>query len=508
LRTEVELKLNISSGDATRVRSHPSIKAACIGKPVTHKITTIYFDTPDLKLMDYGISFRIRRSYGKWIQSIKATGSALAGLHQRLEWESSIIAGRPDFTKINEPALITLFEDQALRDALLPIFKTEVMRSEWQLAFDNGDQVELALDSGQLAAGESHEPISEIELELTSGNTGRLYDLALELQKVIPLRLENLSKAQRGYAYYRARPISVINAQLPKLKSDAEANSAFKQIAWECINHLQGNQDVVLYGTDVEGVHQMRVALRRLRSAFNIFRKVLGREESAPLLAELVWIADALGKARDLDVVLTETLSPLISKLENHAGLLKLRDKALALQAETYNELRTTLASQRYQCFLLTMATWLENQRWRKRTKNSKQVKVLDIATATLTKRHKQLRLSGKSLAYMKPEERHATRIAAKKMRYAAEFFACLYSTKKSRSFISSLSLLQDCLGVLNDISTTEKLMHGLIGSSHSSTLNDAKHILDGWNACSALHSLARLDEVWQSFISEKRFWH
>lgn len=505
--SEVELKLSIDSNDALLLRSHPTIVTACIGKPVTRKIITIYYDTLDLKLLDAGISLRVRRMSGRWLQSVKAEGRSMAGLHQRMEWEDFIAAGHPDFTKILDPALIKLFVDKKFRNELRPIFRTEVQRSEWQLAFDNGDKVELAFDLGQLVAGQNNEPISEIELELKSGNVGRLFDLALEMQKVIPISLENVSKAQHGYAYYRANPPNVFNAHPSKLKRNADASSAFKKIAWECINHLQNNQDMVLHGTDVEGVHQMRVALRRLRSAFSLFRKILEYESSAALLTELGWLTDTLGKARDLDVFVTETLPAVLAQFENHAGLLKLRDKSLAVQIGAYNEVRTALSSQRYQCLLLTLAAWLENERWREGAHNSKCIKVLNIATATLTKRHKQLQRSGKHFIHLHPEERHAIRIAAKKLRYAAEFFASLYSSAKSRSFISSLSQLQDCLGVLNDTITTEKLLHQLIGPRPNRVLNEALHIFTGWNTCNAISSLAHMDEAWRIFTSQKPFW-
>lgn len=232
--SEIELKLSINSNDAALLRNHLAIATACICKPVTRKVITIYYDTFDQKLLDAGVSLRVRRMSGRWLQSVKATGNSLAGLHQRMEWEDFIAADHPDFTKITDPALIKLFVDKKLRSELRPIFRTEVQRSEWQLAFDNGDKVELALDLGQLIAGQNNEPISEIELELKSGNVGCLFDLALEMQKVIPVSLENVSKAQRGYAYYRANTPKVFNAHPPKLKSNTDVGSAFKKIAWEC----------------------------------------------------------------------------------------------------------------------------------------------------------------------------------------------------------------------------------------------------------------------------------
>ena len=504
MANEIELKLRIARKDAARLRKHPAIAAACADKPLTRKLTSIYYDTPDLQLLDAGISLRVRRMGGGWFQAVKAAGSSLAGLHQRMEWEDIIANGQPDFTRILDPDLIKLFADQQLRDALRPIFRTEVQRTEWQLAFDN-DKIELALDLGQLVAGSKREPISEIELELKGGNAGRLFDLALELQRDIPLTLENVSKAQRGYAHYRPQLPAIFKARLPALKRDADAAAAFKLIAWECINHLQGNQDMVLHGQDEEGVHQMRVALRRLRSAFAVFRSLLGRENSTVLLDELGWITEVLGKARDLDVFITQTLPPLLTQFELHAGLLKLRGKALSARHKAYAEVRDALDSQRFHGLLLTLAAWLENERWRDGTETDSGV--IHIAHAILSKRHKQLRQHGKRLGQMHPEERHQTRIAAKKLRYAAEFFASLHPSGKSHAFIHKLAQVQDRLGVLNDIAVTEKLLQQLLGTRPDRTLDEVRHIFAGWNACNAMHSLDHLDQAWKEFSEQKPFW-
>jgi inorganic triphosphatase YgiF len=504
---EIELKLRIARKDVARLRHHPAILAACIDKPVTRKLTSIYFDTPELALLNAGLSLRVRRMAGNWFQAVKGSGSALSGLHQRSEWEDMIASDRPDFTRMLDPDLQRIFADQVLRDALKPIFKTEVRRTVWHLAFDNGDAIELALDLGDLVIGSKKEPISEIELELKGGHAGRLFDLALELQQTIPLELENVSKAQRGYDHYQPTAPAIVKARLPTLARDATAHSVFRQIAWECLGQLQGNQDMVLHGEDVEGVHQMRVALRRLRSAFAVFREMLGRENSSALLEELAWLTDSLGTARDLDVFVTQTLPPIIAQIAGHPGLLKLRAKALAAQKEAYVIARSALGSQRYHRLLLTLAAWLENERWRADNPDADSRHVLDIAQATLTKRYKQLRRHGQRLMHMHPEERHDTRIAAKKLRYAAEFFASLYPSPGTRRLIQALAQLQDRLGVLNDISVTENLILHLIGHRPDRTLDEALHIFTGWNGCNAMHSLDRMDESWQAFAAQKPFW-
>src|SRR6187551_2958677 len=161
MENEVELKLTIKPEDAPLVGLHPSVINASANTSITRKINTIYYDTTDLKLFDAGISLRIRCVSGRWIQSIKAVESAVAGLHQRMEWESVVANCQPDFSVISDPALAKLFADQQLCNDLKPIFQTKVQRDEWQLDFGGGDKIELVLDKGQLVVGETREPISE-----------------------------------------------------------------------------------------------------------------------------------------------------------------------------------------------------------------------------------------------------------------------------------------------------------------------------------------------------------
>ncbi|MCX7627706.1 MAG: CYTH and CHAD domain-containing protein [Methylophilaceae bacterium] len=504
---EVELKLRIARADSPRLRHHPAITTAAMGKPITRKLTSIYYDTPDLRLLDSGISLRVRRMAGHWFQSLKAGGYVLAGLHQRKEWEDMIATEHPDFTRILDPELARLFADQSLRDALKPLFRTEVQRTEWQLVYDDGARIELALDLGRLIAGQKSYPISEVELELKNGHAGRLFDLALALQQDIPLELENVSKAQLGYGLFRPHQPAILKACPPELKRNQRAEEAFKTIAWECIRQLQGNLDMVLHGTDPEGVHQMRVALRRLRSALTVFRDVVGRESHQEIVAEIGWIMGLLGVARDLDVFLGETLPPMLDHLDCHPGLLKLQDKALSAQRRAYKELRQALVSQRYQRLLLTLGSWLENERWRAHTPQVESRSVRDIARVILAKRHRQLKRHGGRLRHMHPEERHATRIAAKKLRYAAEFFASLYETQKARRFIGRLAKLQDKLGALNDIAVTARLVTELAGSRPNRALDEAIHLLTGWNRCNAMHRMQDMDEAWDDFARLKPFW-
>lgn len=107
----------------------------------------------------------------------------------------------------------------------------------------------------------------------------------------------------------------------------------------------------------------------------------------------------------------------------------------------------------------------------------------------------------------MLPEERHAVRIATKKLRYAAEFFTCLYPAKDSRAFMKLLTELQDNLGQINDIDVTERLIKRLAGHKPGSKVKEAIHILEGWNASSTIHNIAKIDITWQKLATIKPFW-
>jgi triphosphatase len=503
MSNEVELKLRIAPADAASLRHIPAVTAATVGKPVTRKLVSIYYDTPDLQLLDADVSLRVRHMSGGWFQAVKGKGKALAGLHQRMEWEDVIAAGHPDFSKITDPALTRIFDNDALRAALTPIFLTTVKRTEWQLAMPDGSQIEMALDMGRLEACGKSEPINEVELELKHGHAARLFELALELQAQVPLHIENVSKAQRGYGYYRPAPLQVVKAKMPTLESSMRAHEAFRHIGWECLTQLQGNQDMVLHGSDPEGVHQMRVALRRLRSAMGLFRAVIDPQQRAAIIEELRWITGMMGATRDLDVFITETLPRIIEQLDNHPGLLALRDKAIAAQAEACAEAHAAIQSQRYQRLLLTLGALLENEPASAPLRN-----VTEIAEAMLRKRNKQLRRHGRLLQEANDEERHLARIAGKKLRYATEFFACLYPHDKSQPFLQHLEDLQNVLGTLNDIAVTSNLILRLAGPRPTKGLDEALHIFSGWNGCHAMHKLAHMDEVWRAFAVQKPFWH
>lgn len=506
MATEVELKLLVDPADIGKLRRHALLRTLAPGRPRTQHLVSIYFDTPDLALRQRRIALRVRRVGSRWIQTVKAGGEVKAGLHQRGEWEDPVAHSHPDLTKIRDPALARFFASPAVRDSLQAVFTTEFRRVAWLLQWDNGDVVELALDQGEVKSGAHSFPLCEIELELKQGNPARLFQTALELQQTIPLRLENTNKAERGYNLFQSAPPPLVKGTTPKISAGMSVAQAFQAIAWNCIGHCTANQEGVLSATDPEYIHQMRVALRRLRSALPLFSSAIPRESYATIADELKWIAGELGPARNWDVFSSQTLPAILEQFPGDKGLPQLQAAAYKAQAAARESARQALLSPRYNRLLLSLGGWLLADGWHDQVGAEHRLRlegpVVDLARRMLAKHHKTVHRHGSGLAEMPPEERHQVRIAAKKLRYATEFFAALYPKKNSRSYLEAMSALQDELGVLNDAATTRHLLAEL---GHVDA--HARGVVAGWAARGVTQHLAPMDAAWRAFCGCRPFW-
>ncbi len=199
MSTEIELKLRIATQDIEHLKKHRLFQE--ITPKILH-LNAIYFDTLDLKLKQSKVALRIREENGFLIQAIKTAGQTIGGLHQRREWEYEVPYRTPDLNKIPDEVK-DLFHNQPLE----AVFTTEFKRTLWLIDHEEA-LVEVCLDEGNICCGELSEPISEIELELKRGNIANIYEIASQLQSLVPLFPENKSKAARGYQLYSSWQIT------------------------------------------------------------------------------------------------------------------------------------------------------------------------------------------------------------------------------------------------------------------------------------------------------------
>jgi len=199
--SETELKLGLLPEYSEEVAVLPMLEQLACAQPARRTLSNIYYDTPARDLRRNRVALRIRRDGDRFIQTLKSAGNGQAGLSVRNEWEWE----RPEPSL--DPALLREHLPQALRDdsllaSLQPAFETDFERRLWWLGGEDEDgdwQVEVALDRGEIRAGERSMPLCELELELKAGRSDRLFHLALEIARQLPVQVRDASKAQRGY---------------------------------------------------------------------------------------------------------------------------------------------------------------------------------------------------------------------------------------------------------------------------------------------------------------------
>lgn len=238
---------------------------------------------------------------------------------------------------------------------------------------------------------------------------------------------------------------------------------AFRRIALSCLRHWALNAQAVVAG-DPEGIHQMRVGLRRMRAALSIFKKPLHNDHDvAGLKRELKWLTGELGPARDLHVFLEETLKPHLRNRTDVRGLAVLDDHLEGIRREAFGRARRAVESSRFRRLVLHTFIWVTE---RERDPEERKISSRAFARRILTKRRRKIVKGLCRVEELDERHRHRLRIAVKKLRYGLEFFEDLFPKKKSakRRVGRILKKLQANLGKLNDIRTHHGYFPNMIG--------------------------------------------
>ena len=509
---EVELKLLLDPTQLPRLRRHPSLQALSLGPPTTRQLDSVYFDTPDLALLGQDTALRVRRVEGRYVQTVKARGGSSAGLFERLEVECSVDGERPELSRIPDPALRASVEERVGDHALEPVLETRVRRSQWRLR-ENETELFFDLDVGDIQTPRGSLPICELELELVEGDPRVLYDVAIELLDGVPLRLGTRSKFDRGLDLLTGERPLPQRAERLRLRPEATLEEALESILRACLGQILANEGPAHEGLDPEGVHQMRVGVRRMRSALSLFRRLLPAEALERFAPDLRWLSSELGDARDMDVFIEETLEPLFRRFPDNGGLKRLRDEALQMRTEAYVRVRQAIESRRHTELLLLLGRWIAAKGWRQQALSPESAQLFlparDVTRGLLEKRHRKARKLGRHLRERSIDEKHALRIQLKKLRYAAEFLRSLHHPKRAARYAKRLARLQEVLGHLNDVATGERVMDAL-----AERLNDEKGphrraagFVLGWIARGAEDRLEGLPREWKDFAETRRFW-
>jgi triphosphatase len=299
---EVEVKLDLAPGSLRALKKVPLLRALK-ARPRQAAEVSVYFDTNNHKLRKNGLMLRVRRIGSRYVQTIKASGHLAP--FERDEWEAEIGGEEPDLSLAEGTALEPLMTKK-LRRRLKPLFETRVRRTVYPIIGDN-HAIALTVDRGTIDTGIQSAPLCELELELERGTATELFDVARELTQALPARVAVKSKSERGYEIIDNKQELPAKAAPIDLPAAASTRDAFKIIGLACLKQVIDNEPALISG-DLEGVHQMRVGLRRLRASMSLFSVILRDPQTAAIKGELKWLAGELGPARDSTYLCTVSL--------------------------------------------------------------------------------------------------------------------------------------------------------------------------------------------------------
>lgn len=500
MAVETELKLSIAPEHLNRLKRHPLLRTLAASRAANHKLYSVYYDTPELDLRSHAMALRLRRAGKQWLQTLKGGGGVQAGLHRRNEWETLVAGEALDFDALKAAGGKL---PQGVRKKLQPAFVTDFSRNVRLLKF-GGAEIELCMDQGEVRTGQHSFPICELELELKSGEPRRLFELALALLDIVPFELETVSKAEQGYRLLSGYADGPVKGSVPPLGKAAALAEVLQTLVWSCLQHLQLNLRGAMHGDDAEYLHQMRVALRRLRVVLRLAAKVCPDAELAALSAEVAALCSGLGRMREWDVFIAGTAQPVRARMPGHAGLQALLAASEARRAECYEALRSEAQARELQRLILRFAIWMNGPYWRQ---ENLQVQASDFATRHLRKLARRFAQSARHPGAADAGQLHALRILAKKLRYSAEFFSGFFDRKQAKSFLAALSGVQDVLGLINDVVVAHRLLDELATHPDLSAHGEAVDLARGWIAHDLSRDFEVLPGILRRFGKQPAFW-
>jgi triphosphatase len=508
---ETELKFVGPEDAVARLRASPALLAfSKVEHARTRALKATYFDTDDLALRKAGYVLRVRDEGGRFVQTVKTVNGA--SVATRTEIKSIVRKRRPNIKTIDDDGVRAAVAEILRRRKLKPVFESETRRTTMRVMGDAGAEIEVAFDDGAIMCGEAKLPIHEVELELLRGAPAALVDCARILMTGSELVLSLQSKSERGYIALQGAGLKPVAAERVHLPARPTADEAFGTIVSHCLRHMTGNWAAVVEARDAEGVHQMRVALRRLRSALALFAAPF-RPALAPLEEEVRWVAGVLGRARDLDVLLEEVFMPAAEAHGDDPRLGALADLARERQAMAWDELLSALGSERFRRLVFETSAATMTRPWTQAASGGGEalVPAADFARERLAARYVRVRKIGRRIGKLNETERHALRIKLKKLRYAVDFFASLWPKRRTEAFRERLSDLQDVLGQMNDAAVARALVGDILAArtnaADAQAIAYAAGVVVGWHVGHLRDRVEKLENRWQAFIDAKPPW-
>ncbi|MCY7305683.1 MAG: CHAD domain-containing protein [Rhodoferax sp.] len=435
-------------------------------KPQRLQLHNVYYDTPDQVLHHRRCALRVRRygdpAHPQWVQTFKTTSQEDSALSQRGEWEVPLATSDLRLDALPVKPWAKIDPDGTLFERLRPCFETQFTRTVWTVRRRDGSTVEVALDIGEVVAGDKRAPLCELEFELIAGRPQALFEVATRIAATVSLVPASRSKAQRGFLLGAGTLEAPLLARPTMLPTNIALASAAKLVLSESFGQFCTNLLLLYSNDDPELIHQPRVGWRRFKSARRLLRKSIA-VDLAPSLEALRPVLSFLGELRDIDVARGEILPPLEQSFVGGDAQRELAwtamDHALSSNADQQRRaVRYALEAPQLGATLVALTQWLSGL-----GATSAQPDATSPAAVTRRKWARQqvgriqtrLEKATATAQAAEPEQLHQVRILAKRMRYAIEALQSLLPGKKAGRWHRQASQQQKSIGWTRDIEQT-----------------------------------------------------
>ena len=414
-------------------------------------LTDRYLDTVDWRLHRAGFTCRVREKGDGAELTLKSMAEAKDAMRSRREVNEPIVSASLESAAAAQGPCGVIIRHASGARPLRELFTVQTDRSTFDLSDEAGIVGEIALDatSVPIPGGETVH-LSRVEVEVPADCVGRARRFVDVLVAAANLKPVGTSKFGAALAATGQQPLPAAPDLGPVQVDGAMAAGDF---AYAILRKHYGvflaNEQGTRLGEDIEGLHDMRVAARRLRAAMSAFAAVLPTTMER-LRTELGWVAAVLGDVRDLDVQIERMA-------EWREGLVVEQAVALDVVEEILRQrwllarkrMLVALDSRRYERFVERFAATLRRGAPPRFVPGREPI--LLVSPGLLRKRYRQLRRLGDPIRPASPPaDYHILRIAAKKLRYGLEFTGPVYG-KPAIAFSARVTALQDILGLHQD---------------------------------------------------------
>lgn len=289
------------------------------------------------------------------------------------------------------------------------------------------------------------------------------------------------------------------------ITGDSTIEEAFVRVLQGNLSGVKNWAPVALDGEDIEGVHQMRVCIRRMRSALTVFQTAVPKKVTKSFSKEMRWAAKALDRARDLDVYLAENFSS-----REKGDRKQLRKVAEKHRKHAYKQVENLIKGKRYEKLCKEFYAWIDSKAWREKLSDNQMAKLqgnlTPFASRVLEVHRSKILEYGDEINHLNSQILHQLRIECKKLRYATEFFSSLYGDQM-KDFSGHLKNLQNLLGTLHDTAVMRGLQRDLLKGKKSKELSKFTRKLELTRQKEAQDILRKASKRWRDFAQADRPW-